>query len=41
MDDDIETFLVEVFRQGLSYPIRGSGDEGIGLGALLVLFVLV
>jgi hypothetical protein len=40
VDDDIETFAVEVLRQGLSYPIGGTGDNRIGLWTLLILFVL-
>ena len=41
MDDEIETLLIEVFRQGLPESICGSGDKRIGLGTLLVLRVPV
>jgi len=41
VDDDVETLAVEVLGQGLSYPIRGPGDNRIRLWSSLVLFVAV
>jgi len=41
VDDDVETLAVEVLGKGLSYPIRGTGDNRIRVWTSLILFVAV